>query len=177
MSPEQDAPLNACENLYQSLQRLIGLHRQLLETVRMEKTALVDADLKLIEEATAAKQALIEGIRAAETTRLKHTSELAGRWKRPFTELTLAEIAIAIQGYDPKMAEQLRSSSNALTILISRVVEQNNDNAALVKKSLQHVEEMKRNVLGESVPRANTYNQSGRRSAPVHGARLISSEA
>ena len=170
-------PSNTCEGLHQSLQRLIGLHRQLLEAVRMEKQALIDADLKLIQDSTAAKQALIEGIRVAETERLKQTAELARKWKRRITELTLAEIAIAVQGYDPKVAEQLRTSSNALTILISRVLEQNRENATLVEKSLTHVEEMKRNVLGESVPRASTYTQNGQRSAPVSGARLISKEA
>jgi flagellar biosynthesis/type III secretory pathway chaperone len=175
LSNEQPAPQS--HPLHTSLQRLIGLHRQLLDAVRMERQALNDADLKLIQEATASKQALIEGIRAAETERLKIVADLAMKWKRPMPELTISEIAIAVQGYDPKFAEQLRTASNALTILISRVTDQNRDNAALVQKSLAHVEQMKRNVLGESVPRSNTYTASGNRSAPVSGARLLSKEA
>jgi hypothetical protein len=54
---------------------------------------------------------------------------------------------------------------------------QNRQNQALVEKSLGHVNEMKRNVLGETTPMANTYTPNGQKSGPVAGARLISKEA
>jgi len=163
--------------VYQTLEKLVGLHRQLLDTVRMERDALVQADKKGVEEAVRAKQAIIEAVRMCESERLKKVGELALLWKKPLRDLTLPLIIIAIQGEDPRAAEQLRGAYNALTILIQRITDQNNDNRAFVEKSLEHVHAMKRNVLGESVPKSNTYTQQGQKSNPVNGARLISKEA
>jgi hypothetical protein len=148
-----------------------------MDVVRAEREALVAADLKGIEEATYSKQALVEAIRQAESERIKHTGELALLWKKPLRELTLPAIAIQIQTSHPKVAEQLRSAYNALTILIKRISEQNQDNSALVQSSLAHIHEMKKNILGESVPKSNTYNPKGQKASGVSGARLISKEA
>ena len=59
------ADLKIFLQIYETLQRLTGLHRQLMDTVRMEREALVAADIKGIEDATLAKQALIEAIQDA----------------------------------------------------------------------------------------------------------------
>ena len=166
--------------IYESVQKLVGFHRQLLDVVRQEREALVNADLKSLQETTSAKEQIIEAIRAQETKRLKATSELTLDWKRPFKDLTLTNIIIAIQGVDPKGAEALRSTYNALTILIQRTVDQNKANRELVERSLEHVHNMKKNVLGETVPRSNTYSQQGQRvnaTGAQRGSRLISKEA
>jgi flagellar biosynthesis/type III secretory pathway chaperone len=160
-----------------SLQKLIGLHRQLLEACRVEREALVQADLRQIQESALSKQGLIDSIRQAENQRIDAVTELARRWKRPVRELSLSNIIIAIQGNDPKGAEQLRSAFNALTVLIQRITEQNDDNRILVERSLTHVNDMKRNVLGEAVPKSDTYTPQGQRSGVTGGARLISHEA
>lgn len=165
------------KDIYEALQKLLGLHRQLLDTVRMEREALVNADLKGIEDATRAKQALIEAIRIAESERLKRLGSLALAWKKPVTQLSLLNIAIAIQVAEPKGAEQLRSVHGALQLLIQRIGEQNLENQALIERSLVHIHEMKRNVLGESVPAANTYSARGEPRNSTGGARLISKEA
>jgi flagellar biosynthesis/type III secretory pathway chaperone len=163
--------------IYESLQRLTGLHRQLLDTVRMEREALVAASLKQIEEATLAKQALVEGIRQAESDRLKKVAELAIAWKRPLRELTLPKLIVAIQASHPKLTEQLRSAFNALTLLIKRITDQNIENKNLVEASLMHIQEMKKNVLSETVPKSNTYTAKGKRSNGPSGSRLFEKEA
>lgn len=165
------------EGLHQNLQRMIGLHRQLLETVKMEREALVGAEIKEIQEATLAKQGLIEGLRAAESERLKIIGHLAVAWKKPARELTLSSVIIAVQGQDQKAAEQLRSAFNALTVLVKRVSEQNEENRAFVDRSLTHIHEMKKNVLGEFEPKSGGYDQKGRRSPNAGSSRLISKEA
>ena len=169
-----DKPLN---DIYQVLQKLVGLHRQLLDTVRMEREALVQAELKAIQSATIAKQGLIEAIRHAEGERMQLIANLAQAWKRPMRALTLPQLIIEVQGRDIKTAELFRSTFNTLTLLIQRITEQNDDNRAFLEKSLMHVEAMKKNVLGESVPKSNTYTPKGQRSGPSNGARLISKEA
>jgi flagellar biosynthesis/type III secretory pathway chaperone len=168
--------LTPLQLIHSSLQKLIGLHRQLLEVCRSEREALTQADLKRIEETTLAKQGVVEEIRQAEGRRIQHVAELAMLWKKPIRELSLPSLIIAIQGQDPKAAEQLRSAYNALTVLIQRITEQNDDNKALVQRSLSNVNEMKRNVLGEAVPKSNTYTAQGQRAGVTGGARLISKE-
>ncbi len=164
------------ENVFIVLQKLIGLHRLLLENVRKEREALTNAELSAIQEITHAKEGLIESIRQEESKRLKYTGDLAIAWKRPLRELTLPNIIIAIQGNDPKSAELLRSGYNALSFLIQRIDEQNKSNQTLVETSLNHIQNMKNNVLGESMPRSNTYTQQGQKAVGVSGARLISKE-
>jgi hypothetical protein len=149
----------------------------MLETVRHEREALAQASLKGIQETTLAKEACVHAIQHAETERLKKLGVLAMAWKRPMRDITVNGLAIEVQGHDPKLAEQLRSAFNALTLLISRITEQNDDNRAFLEKSLEHVNEMKKNVLGEAIPRSNTYNQQGQRQGQTGGARLLSKEA
>jgi hypothetical protein len=163
--------------IYETLQRLTGLHRQLMDTVRMEREALVAADLKGIEDATFAKQTLIEAIRQSESDRIRATTELAMLWKKPLRDLTLPGIVTLIQTSHPKLSEQLRSAYNALTILIKRITELNQDNLLLVQNSLAHIHEMKKNILGERTPKSNTYNPKGQKAMGATGARLISKEA
>ncbi len=164
------------QHLYQSLQKLIGLHRQLLDTVRMEHDALVNASIKDIQEAVLAKQALVDAMAISEHERQRHIAELAIIWKKPARELTISAIIIAIQGRDPKAAEQFRSSMNALTVLVKRVGEQNEGNRALVERSLGHIQEMKRNVLGEAMPRTEIYGPKGNKQSSSGGARFLSKE-
>ncbi len=164
-------------HIYEVLQKLIGLHRQLLEKVRQEREALVAVNIPLIQEITHSKESLIEMVRQEESKRLKYTGELAIAWKKPLRELTLPSIIIAIQGQDSKTAEQLRSSYNALSFLIQRIDEQNQSNKRLIQESLKHVENMKKNVLGEAAPRSEVYTQQGQKTAGASGAsRLISKE-
>ena len=163
--------------IYQTLQKLVGFHRQLLEIVRLERDALLNADLKVIQDCTFAKEGLIETIRQAEAERIKHVTELAMMWKKPLRDLTITNIAIEIQGRDLKAADQLRSAHTALTVILQRITEQNRANGELVERSLKLVEQMKKNVLGEATPKANTYNPQGQKSSGAPGARLFSREA
>lgn len=162
--------------VYQTLQKLIGLHRQLLDVVRLEREALVNADLNGVQESTYAKEGLIEGIKQQESERLKALTLYAVATKRPLKELTISNLIIQVQGTDLKAAELLRSSWNALTTLIQRIAEQNKYNGELVAKSLEHVRHMKKNVLGESTPHTETYNPQGQKSSAPGQSRLISTE-
>ena len=165
------------DNILASLQKLIGLHRQLLDACRAERTALVAADVRQIQDATLIKQGVVEAIRQAEAARIGHVAELAMSWKRPARELSLPNLIIALQGREPAFAEQLRSALNTITILIQRITVQNDDNRQLVERAMVNVDEMKRNVLGEAVPRSNTYTSQGQRSGVTGGARLFTHEA
>ncbi|MEK6704683.1 MAG: flagellar protein FlgN [Candidatus Poribacteria bacterium] len=163
--------------IHQIIQRQIGLHRQLLDAVRAEREALISADLKRIQDITTLKQSVLNKIQRVETERLQFLAELVVTFKKPLRELTLTNIIVIAQGEDIKAAEQLRSGYNALNVLIQRITEQNKDNKILVEKSLEHVFEMKKNVLGESVPKSELYTPRGQKIGGIGGARLISKEA
>lgn len=169
-----EKPLN---QIYETLQNLTGLHRQLLEVVRLERTSLIEANLKAIHAVTAKKQSLVEAIADAEKQRLRLVTELSTIWKKPAKDLTLPGIIIEIQGRDLKSADQLRSIFNALTILIQRITDQNAANRILIERSLEHIGAMKKNVLGETSAAANTYTPSGQKSSGVQISRLFSGEA
>jgi flagellar biosynthesis/type III secretory pathway chaperone len=163
--------------LYQSLQKLMGLHRQLLETVRQERIALVDADLPSIETITQTKQSLVEEIHRAEAIRLKLLSELATAWRKSAPDLTLQNLIIEIQGTNLKTADQFRSALNTLTILVQRISDQNQDNRKLIERSLEHIHQMRQNALGSAAPKSNTYTPQGQRAQGLPGSRILSKEA
>jgi hypothetical protein len=166
------------EKLQEALNKLVGLHRQLLELVRSEKDAIVAADLKLIQDTSHAKEILVEAIKTTETRRLEELGKIALTLRRPMKELSLSELAIVIQARDPKRADHLRSVQNALKLLVDRVVEQNRYNAELVSRSLESLTEMKANVLGEGVRQAQTYGQNAQKVTPSQSApRMLSQEA
>ena len=168
---------NKLTEILQTLQKMIGFHRQLLDLMRSERDVLIQADIQAIQTVTQNKQSILENIRRLEIDRQKLIAELASIWKKPARDLSLANIIHLIQGENLKLADQLRSASTALTVLIQRISEQNQSNATLVEQSLHHISEMKKNVLGEAVPHTDVYNPQGQKSGGMPGARLISKEA
>ncbi|MEO5971227.1 MAG: flagellar protein FlgN [Bdellovibrionia bacterium] len=160
----------------QVLKKLIGSHRRLLDVVREEKACLVQADLSKIQTATRAKEGLIEEIQQTESARLKLMTELSVEWKRPLKELSLTQLIITIQGTDPKGAEQLRSNLNILTVLMQRITEQNQESQAFIERSLEHVRQMNKNVMGEVTAKSSTYTPQGQRSSGLNPSRYISKE-
>lgn len=169
------------EQLKNLLSRLIGLHRQLLDLLRLEKEALVLSDKPAIEEAALAKDACLQAIGQTERDRVRLIGELALSWKRPVTQLTLTtiiqELEQSIDSQKKAMSHALRSQLNALVVLIERVQEQNTYNGALIEKALQHVDSMKSNVFRNDAPQSQTYTQSGGRAQAPTQSRILSKEA
>lgn len=165
------------DQIYEILQKLVGLHRQMLDVVRAERDALAQASLKGIQESTDAKQAIVQEVMQKELDRQRLMVELAVKLKVPVKDLTLSQAIIAVQGKDPQAAEQLRSTQATLKLLVERIQDQNSYNRDLVEKSLEHVRAMKLNAFQEAAPRAGTYTASGQKHSPPPAPSLVSSEA
>ncbi len=170
------------QKIYTAIRRLIGLHRKLLDAVRAEKSALVEADLRQTQEMLALKESLLAEIQITEQDRVRQVAELAAVYQIPVADFTLSAMVLSIQGNDLKVADQFRAAQNALSILVKHIVSQNRDNGVLIERSLQNLEVMKRNVLTELEPQATTYSAAGRRVSSSSGAgptgsRLLSREA
>lgn len=163
--------------LLELLGQLVGHHRRLLDITRAEREALVNADLSGVQECTYAKETEIELIKQTEATRIAELTKIALLLRKPLKDLSITQLAVAIQVRDAKRADQLRSAYNTLRILIDRITEANQSNLTLLERSIEHVQNMKHNVLGESVPATKTYGQRGQSVNNASGARLISREA
>ena len=176
---EKNLPSELSEKLHESLQDLIGLHRQLYETVKSENIAITNTDVKGTYEAAAAKEALIHWVHQAEMSRQSVVYALAQEEGLESSTPSLRELILHFQTHDSETSNRLQSDLSTLIILVERIKKQNEANGSLVNASLKHIDNMKKNIFGETTHQARTYNQHGQKnsaSASEHGPRLISRE-
>ena len=167
------------EKLHESLQELIGLHRQLYEVVKNENTAISSADINGTYEAAAAKGALIHWIHQSEMSRQSVVYALAQEESLESKTPSLRELILHFQSRDIETSNRLQSDLSILILLVERIKKQNELNGNLVSASLKHIDNMKKNIFGETTHQARTYNQQGQKntaSSSEHGPRLISRE-
>ena len=165
--------------LHEILQELIGLHRQLYEVVKTENDAIANADVKGTYDAAAAKEALIHWIHQSEMSRQAIVHALAYEEKLENKTPSLRQIIIHYQIIKPELSAQLQTDLSSLLVLVDRIKKQNELNGKLVEASLKHIQNMKKNIFGETTHQGRTYNQQGQKntaSASEHGPRLISRE-
>ena len=158
------------------LHQLIGLHRQLLDLIRVERAHLSEANLHDIEKVTQQKHLLVEEIHRVEVHRMQALAEFAVESKKPIKELSLSGLILMIQGEFPQISQQLSSMKNTLLVLSQRISEHNKENAALIERSLANIDAMKTNLFLAEKPHSETYSQTGQKisSSPVH--RILSQE-
>ena len=179
MEIEKITTQSLSEKLHESLQELIGLHRQLNEVVKSENTAISNADIKGTYEAAAAKGALIHWIHQAEMSRQSVVYALAQEQNLETQTPSLRELILHFQSRDMETSNRLQSDLSVLIMLVERIKKQNALNGDLVAASLKHIDNMKKNIFGETTHQARTYNQQGQKNTATsneHGPRLISRE-
>jgi flagellar biosynthesis/type III secretory pathway chaperone len=180
MENERDSKNSPGDRLHESLQNLIGLHRQLYEIVKQEHEAITQADTKGTYEAVANKEALIHWIHQAELERQAITLELEDlEPANGGNSVTLKEVILHFQVSRPDLSAKLQSDLSALVVLVERVKRQNQINGNLIDQSLKHINNMKGNIFGETTHQGKTYNQMGQKNqagGTPHGPRLISKE-
>lgn len=158
------------------LRELVGHYRELLEVVRFEKEALVDADLKRIHEMTQRKEYVLEVIRQAELARITESESYFAQKRIPKEKHSLSRMVQEVQATDLKAAEELSQLAATLAILIKRIQEQNQYNQQLVVRSIVHIENMKANIMGEADQKTGTYGQKGTKQGSSVAPRFVSQE-
>jgi len=179
METQKALPEKLSDKLHDSLQELIGLHRQLYEVVKNENEAISQADVKATYESAAAKEALIHWIHQAELNRQTVVYALSQEEGISDVTPTLRELILHFQTRDIDVSNRLQTDLNILVVLVDRIKKQNELNGNLVSASLKHIDQMKKNIFGETTHQARTYNQHGQKnnaSSNEHGPRLISRE-
>jgi flagellar biosynthesis/type III secretory pathway chaperone len=179
MELENKLPTRLSVKLHENLKELIRLHRQLYDIVKSENEAISNADSKATYESTAAKEALIHLIHQAEMNRqsIVHAISYEDNLQNP--KPSLKELIIHFETQDYEISSRLQADLNMLMVLVERIKKQNELNGRLVAESLRHINNMKKNIFGETSHQAKTYNQQGRQNtgnANEHGPRLISRE-
>ncbi|MCM0604755.1 MAG: flagellar protein FlgN [Xanthomonadaceae bacterium] len=152
------------------LSRHIGLHRQLLDLVRLENEAIVQMNLKDIQEITFSKEAVINAIQNCEEQR----KVVCGLLEVP----ALDNLILKLQDLgNSVLSEQFRTAYNTLRLLIEHISDQNDQNKGLVEHSLTQIQSMKKNILGVSDAQNTTYTAHGQSHFEASRPRLIEQEA
>ncbi len=165
------------EELQKNLRHQLALYRQLVDLLREEKEHIVGVRLKEVRECTYSKEALLDEIFREEFRRQKWVKEAATAMGMDEKEVTMELVAarlVAPDQYDPFL-----SLKQALVHLVKKARDMNADNRALVESALRDAQALKRNILGLSGDKPQTYGPKGNMDggAKEQGARFLSKEA
>ncbi len=157
------------------LDKLVLLHRNLLDVLREEYAHMTAVDVKGLLESAQTKEILVGEIWNHEQLRLRAAEKIA-RELGLQGDFTLTRIASA--NASATESEKLKSAGAALQLLIARAKEANTKNMEFAEKSIERIEEMKRNALGMNNNTKENYSNSGvRQPITEQGGRLLSTEA
>ena len=164
------------KKIFDVLTQLVGLHRQLLEFIRVERLHLAAADVQGIQLVADQKYHLVQEIHRVETLRMKLLAELVVESKLSLRELTLAQLILVLEADDPKLAQQFSSLRSTLLVLTQRISDQNQENLALIERSLGNIEAMKSNLFASQNSHSETYSQQGQKVSTSSPHRILSQE-
>lgn len=165
------------EQIYKKLQDLIGLHRQMLEIVRLEKQALIENDLDRIQDLVTLKSGIITTIAYRENERKKIVKQLSETLGKDSGVVNLKFIIEREQELDLQAADKIRNVATTLKMIIDRINKQNNENKELVNSCLKHVAVLKNNVLGGQEAQAEIYTGQGKKVSNADRSYFLSREA
>ena len=163
-------------NLQYLLDRLITLHRDLIELLRVEYIHMSEVSVQGLADSAQAKEMVLTEIWNHEQLRIKCVEEAAAFLKldlRSVNLLKLVEVLPAAEGND------LRIARSVLNTLVSEARALNAKNMAFAESSLERIEQMKKNAMGlNNTAVKENYSNAGMRQPVVEqGGRLLSTEA
>ncbi len=163
-----------CARLVSNLEEIVKAYRSLLEVLRVEKQALIDADLEKIKEAMMQKEEFFYQLRELDSQRERLAKESALVVGADVENPRLLEIATKV---DPIVAERLRNIHATLELLIKRITEINRDNETYARSALGNltgaIEEIRTTLSGKS-----TYEKKGKMAyGPTKAGNIVSKEA
>ncbi|MBN21895.1 MAG: hypothetical protein CL678_11500 [Bdellovibrionaceae bacterium] len=162
--------------IYQSLEKLVKLHRQLFENVCAEENHLVSADVKAIQNNLSEKEAILSAIDSAEHLRRATLQRICEILSISESSLTLSRLIGFLKNDSEAFAQKLKSTQEVLSILAKRIKEQNNKNKGLVDQSLLTISQMKKNIMGSKDQAHSIYGKDGQSHIDSSQGRLIQKE-
>lgn len=164
------------DELFHILEKLVALHRNLVDLLNEEYSHMSVVDVKGLSEAAHSKEILMSEIFNLEQVRIKIVEKIATTFGLKTEDATLLSIASALNSTE---GDKLRSIRVALNLLVVQAKDLNARNMDFVQSSLARLEDMKRNALGLSntAVKENYSNSGARQPLPEQGGRLLSTEA
>lgn len=169
--------INITSELEYALEKLIALHRSLVDLLAEEYAHMIALDIKGLAEAAQTKEVLLSEIMNHEELRLSAALELAKKLNAsPETAQSLSALSKYLSQSDATRVMQLGS---VLTMIVTQAKDLNVKNMAFAETSLERIEQMKRNALGQNnnAPKENYANTGMRQPINEQGGRLLSTEA
>jgi flagellar biosynthesis/type III secretory pathway chaperone len=164
-------------DLEYALEKLIALHRSLVDLLAEEYAHMGAVDIKGLAEAAQTKEVLLSEIMTHEELRLTAALDLAK--KVGASPESAQSLAILTKHLSDSDAHRVRQLGTVLTMLVTQAKEANIKNMSFVEASLERIEQMKKNVLGlnNNAPKENYANTGLRQPVTEQGGRLLSTEA
>ncbi|HRK03364.1 MAG TPA: flagellar export chaperone FlgN [Oligoflexia bacterium] len=162
------------------LEKLLSVHRTLLDVLDEEHAHMVSLEIEALGEASKTKEVLLAEIWNLEQLRKKIVDEISIECKLNPATVTLKELSLALgQRIEGPGITVLVKTREALNMLIEQARDRNKRNMTFAEESLARIEELKRNVLGvaSSSSPENYSSQGTRQPIAEQGGRLLSTEA
>lgn len=147
------------EELQKNLRHQLTLYRQLIDVLRDEREHLIAVRFKEIREATYAKEAIFDEIHREEFRRRNWVKQAAAVLGVAEADVTMEMVAAKLGG--PELYEPLISLRNTLVHMLGKAKEMNLDNKRLIESALKDSHELKKNILGLSSEKPQTYGPKG----------------
>lgn len=124
------------EDVAQVLGQETEKYERLLRLLRQERGLIVDGDLQALSELVKRKETLVLELKILQEARLTLMTKVSAMYGIPMVELTLFHLADLVPA---SYATSYRALLNRLAFLASRLVEENDGNAALLDRSVEYV--------------------------------------
>lgn len=154
---------------------LVDLHKELIDLAKIEYLNLVEADLKALDEVSLKKELIIGEILKKEDERKAILKAVCGFKNKE--KITLKALIEKASKTDVQFSKRLRIIHKTLLLLVEQIQSQNKKNHELIESSLNHIQEMKSNILNECSKQTSTYNKKATKDNKTRGARFLSQEA
>jgi|GEM_PF-6560289 len=137
-SQAQGQTENQAAELMQTLADLSRAYQGLAEALRLEREALISADIEKLAERTKAKEVLLYRIRALDKVRLAAAKKLADRFGLTDTAPRLLQLADHCEKKgEAELAKLLRTQHQVLSLHVQRSQEQNAENEIYAGSALK----------------------------------------
>jgi flagellar biosynthesis/type III secretory pathway chaperone len=159
--------------LQQILEDQLGLYRSLYETIGMEKTAIVDLDLEVLNRILMEKKVLLQKIDSIEGERIACIKKIADSLGRPPEGVTLSAL---IQWFNPPHSTRFQISQAELLSLTEKIHAINKQNKSLLIHCLGVVKGSLALLSGLSEPE-KLYYRTGKTDISYNNGNLLSAHA
>lgn len=143
--------------LIETVEQLLHEHEDFLEVAERKKRALIDGDMKKLQEIVNEEIRFVRRVEKLEEERLKYGQRVAEAHGLKLEELTASKLASLVS--DPERAAKINLLTGRFVKVMEELRAANDLNGRLIRQSLELVQ---RSVdLMASVPDAGTYTDKG----------------